>query len=227
MNDIDHALENLQEVPPDPESSFNLRRVLALIAGAGLLLPCGLCWYSTRVEAIESALIPGLLAVITVFYTLFTFYQREQKQDLAPPLWRVILVFILLLILCALALSWLLSALGWQPLPASLILALGGWSLFLSGRRVWGSWVFSRKATVEENGLAELKMISIEGGHPVHPQLVYRYAEGYRGQKRGGRIKGQLPQIREAINENKLRVMVKYLPEDPRVHRFMGWKIEP
>lgn len=227
MNEIDPALKNLQEIPPDPEAQFNLRRVLALIAGIGLILPCGLCWYSTRIEAIESALIPGLFSIIILTYTLFTFYQKEQKQDLAPPLWRVILVFLILILLPALALSWLISTLAWQPIPGIIILVLAGWSLFLSGRRVWGSWIFARQGIVEESDQVELKMISIEGGHPIHPELVYYYAGHFRGQKRGGQIKGQLPAIREALKDQKLRVLIKYLPGNPRVQRFQGWKILP
>jgi hypothetical protein len=227
MNQIDPQLEGLQEVQPDPESQFNLRRVLALIAILGLLLPCGFCWYSTRVEAIENALIPGLLGFIVTIYTLFNLYQKEQNQDQAPPLWRVGIVFLFLAGISATATTWLLAAAGWSDLPGFLILALGGWSLFLAGRRLWDSWQFFRLGVVEENNLTELKMISIEGGHPIHPLLEYRYANKYRGQKRSSPIRGKLPEIRQAIKDGKFQVAIKYLPDNPRVHRFMGWKILP
>ncbi len=178
-------------------------------------------------EAIENALIPGLLGFIVTIYTLFTLYQKEQNQDLAPPLWRVGLVFLLLAGSSATAIIWLLAAVGWSTIPGFVILGLGGWSLIVAGRRVWDSWQFSRLGVVEENNLTELKMISIDGGHPIHPQLEYHYASTYRGQKRSSPIRGKLPEIRQAIKDGKLRVLIKYLPENPRVHRFMGWKILP
>ncbi len=227
MNPKQPLFEDPGEVQPDPEAQFNLRRVLTLIAVLGLALPCGFCYYSTRVEAIENALIPGLLGFIVTIYTLFTLYQKEQNQDQAPPLWRVGLAFLLLTGSSATAIIWLLAAVGWGNIPGFVILGLGGWSLMLAGRRVRDSWQFSRLGIVEENNLTELMMISIEGGHPIHPQLEYHYAGTYRGQKRSSPIRGQLPEISQAIKDGKFQVMIKYLPENPRVHRFMGWKILP
>jgi len=225
MNLTDPNQPAPEEVPADPTTQRDLRRILLYLALIGLLAPCGLCWYSTRVESIEQALIPTLAGLIIGVYTLFTLYQREQKQDLAPPLWRVILILILLAAVPIVAQVWLVSAVGWQPLASSIIQVLGLWGLFLSGRRVWESWRFSRMAVLEENDLVELKMISIDGGHPIHPQLIYRYADKYRGQKRSSRLRDQLPEVRQAIADGKLRVMVQYLPESPKVHRFLGWKI--
>lgn len=216
-----------EEFPADPTTQKVVRRTLLLVALAGLLAPCGLCWYSTRLETFEQVLIPGLLGLIVLFYTLYIFYQREQRQDLAPPLWRVGLIMTILLSLTGLALVWLVSAVGWQPIPSSIIQVLGIWALFLSGRRMWESWSFSRLAVEEENDLAELKMISIQGSHPIHPQLAYRYAGKYRGQLTNNRIRNKTPEIRQAIEEGKFRVKVKYMPENPRVHRFLGWKILP
>lgn len=216
-----------EELPADPTTNKKLRRSLFFIALIGLLAPCALCYYSTRVESIEQALIPTLVAAIIGLYTLYTLYQREQKQDLAPPLWRVILILILLASAPTLGLVWLVSAVGWQPLPGSIILVSGLWALFLSGRRVWESWSFSQQAVEEVNELVELQMISIAGSHPIHPQLAYRYAEKYRGQLQNNRIRRKLPEIRQAIEERKIRVKVQYLPENPRVHRFLGWKILP
>ena len=75
-----------EEIPADPTTQIKLRRSLLYIALAGLMAPCGLCWYSTRVQNIEQVLIPGLLGIIILIYTVFILYKREQKQDLAPPL---------------------------------------------------------------------------------------------------------------------------------------------
>lgn len=216
-----------EEQPADPTTQVKLRRSLLFLALAILLASCGLCWYSTRVQAIETLLIPGLLGIIILFYTLYTFYQREQKQDLAPPLWRVGLVLGTILVLIILALVWMRSSLGWHPVSGPVILALGAWALFLSGRRVWEAWSFLQRSVEEENNLAEIKMISIAGSHPIHPQLAYRYAEKYRGQIESNRIRNKTPEIIQAIADGKFLVKVKYLPENPRVHRLLGWKILP
>jgi len=216
-----------EETAADPITQKDVRRTLLLVALAGLLAPCGLCWYSTRLETFEQVLIPGLLGLIVLFYTLYILYQREQRQDLAPPLWRVGLIMIILLALCGLALAWLISSVGWQLPSGPIILTLGAWSFFLAGRRVWESWSFSRLAVEEENDLAELKMISIQGSHPIHPQLTYRYAGKYRGQLTNNRIRNKTLEIRQAIEEGKFRVKTKYMPENPRVHRLLGWKILP
>lgn len=216
-----------EEVPPDPGTQKIIRRSLLAIALISLLSPCGLCWYSTRAEAPELILIPAVLGLVVTLYSVYTFYQREQKQDLAPTLWRVLLVFFLLLLFCTLALLWLLSAVGWRNGTGAVILALGAWSLFLAGRRVWESWTFSRRSVEEENDLAELDMISIRGSHPIYPQLVYRYADGYRGQLRSDRIHKYAAEIQQAIKEGKFRVTVQYLPDNPRVHRLKGWQIVP
>ncbi len=216
-----------EETAADPITQKDVRRTLLLVALAGLLAPCGLCWYSTRLETFEQVLVPGLLGLIVLFYTLYILSQREQRQDLALPLWRAGLILIILLALCGLALAWLISSIGWQLPSGPIILALGAWSLFLAVRRVWESWSFSQLAVEEENDLAELKMISIQGSHPVHPQLSYRYAGKYRGQLTNNRIRNKTPEIRQAIGKEKFLVKVQYLPDNPRVHRFRGWKILP
>ena len=48
-----------EEMPADPGTDKALRRGLLLVALLILLAPCGLCWYSTTLEAVELALIPG------------------------------------------------------------------------------------------------------------------------------------------------------------------------
>ena len=227
MNLINPNESISEEIPADPTTQKDLRRTLLLVALASLLAPCGLCWYSTRVETFEQVLIPGLLGFIVPLYTLYILYQREQRQDLAPPLWRVIMVLVFLAGVPIIALVWLVSAVGWQPIPSSIIQVLGIWALFLSGRRVWESWSFTRGAIEEENDLVELKMISIQGSHPIHPQLVYRYAGKYRGELTNNRIRNKTPEILQAIEDGKFQVKVQYLPDNPRVHRFQGWKILP
>ena len=214
------------EIQVDPSTEKKLRRSLLFIALAGLLAPCGFCWFSSQVETIELVLIPVVLGLIVLFYTLYTFYQRQQRQDLAPPLWRVGTVFLALLISTGLALLWLLRVVGWQTPSGLLIAGLGIWSLFLAGRRVWESWKFSRQAVVEEARDVELDMISIRGSHPIYPELVYRYAGGYRGRLRSDRIHRLAAEIRKAIENSRFTVVVKYLPEDPRVHRLENWRIE-
>lgn len=213
------------EVPEDPGTQKVIRRSLLFLALFGLLAPCGLCWYSTSVEAFELILIPSLLAVPVALYSVYVFYQREQKQDLAPPLWRVLLIFLGWSLAVGLALLWLLRAAGWRNAPGAVILGLGTWSLLLAGRRVWESWSFSRRSVEEENDLAVLDMISIRGSHPIYPQLVYRYAENYRGQLRSDRIHKYAAEIQAAIKQGSFRVTVQYLPENPRVHRLKGWRI--
>ena len=39
--------------------------------------------------------------------------------------------------------------------------------------------------------------------------------------------KETIPEIRQAIEEGKFLVTVKYLPDNPRIQRFPGWKILP
>lgn len=225
MNLIDSNGTNSEEIQADPTTQIKLRRYLLFLALAGLLSPWILCWYSTRIQSSELLLIPGILGVMVLIYSIYILYQREQKQDLAPPLWQVLLIFTIVATLVILALIWLMAAIGWHKISGPIILILGAWSFFLAGRRVWESWSFSKRAVVEENDLTELKMISIKGSHPIHPQLVYRYAENYSGQIANIRIRNKTPEIMQAIAERKLQVKVKYLPENPRVHRFLGWKI--
>jgi len=227
MSLIDSRETIPEEIPADPITQIKLHRSLLYIALAGLLAPCGLCWYSTRVPNIEHILIPGLLGIILFIYTIFIIYKRELNQDLTPPLWRVIFVFILLLGAVALAVIWLTASIGWHHISGPAILVLGAWSFFLAGRRVWESWSFFHLAVFEENDQAELKMISIDGGHPIHPELAYCYAGKYRGQITNNRIRNKSPEIRQAIKDGKFRVVIKYLPKNPRVHRFLGWKILP
>ncbi len=227
MNLIDPNESASEEIQADPTTQVKLRSILLLLALAGLLTPCGLCWYSTRVQSIEQALIPSLLGVVVLIYTIYILHQREQKQDLAPPLWQVILILAILAAIVTLAIIWMVAATGWHKISGPIILSLGAWSFFLAGRRVWESWSFSHLSIEEENDLAQVKMVSIDGGHPIHPQLVYRYAEKYRSQIANFRIRNKTPEIIQAISEGKLQVKVKYLPENPRIHRFLGWKILP
>jgi hypothetical protein len=227
MTSIDPHLPPQEELPADPTTQNELRSSLLLLALIGLTAPCILCWYSTRTESLEQVLIPGLMAGWVLVYTFYSQRQREQKQDLAPPLWRAGIDLGLQITATALALIWLVGSIGWHPISGPAILILGSWTFFLAGRRVWESWSFSRLAVREETALAKLEMISLDGGHPIHPQLVYRYAEKYRGECTNNRIRNKTPEIRQAIEQDKLRVSVKYLPENPRVHRFLGWKILP
>lgn len=216
-----------EEIPADPTTHKKLRRSLLYFALASLMAPCGFCWYSTRVRTIEQVLIPGVFGIIILIYTIYILYQREQKQDLAPPLWRVVIILGIMIAITTLVVIWLVVTIGWHKIAGPIILALGAWSCFLAGRRVWESWSFLRLAIEEETDLVELKMISINGSHPIHPQLVYRYAEKYRGQLRNSRIRRKLPEIRQAIEDDKIRVTVKYFPDNPRIQRFLGWKIVP
>lgn len=215
-----------EEIPTDPTSEQKIRRSLYIIALVGLLAPCGMCWYSTQVAAFEVVLIPSVLSLIVFPFSIYTFYQRQQRQDLAPPLWRVGLIFSALAGASTLALVWLVRSVGWGGASIYLVLALGLWSLFLAGRRVWESWSFSQQGVQENAGEIELDMVSIRGSHPIYPQLNYRYAGEYRGQLRSDRVHRQIVEIREAIEAGRLRVTVKYLPEDPRVHRLEKWWIE-
>ncbi len=214
------------DLPTDPTSEKKIRRSLYFVALVGLIAPCGMCWYSTRLEAFEVILIPSVLALIVLAYSIYTFYQRQQQQDLAPPLWRVSLVFAALAGASTLALVWLVRSVGWSSTSNYLVLALGVWSLFLAGRRMWESWSFSRRGIEEIAEEVELDMVSIRGSHPIYPQLNYRYAGEYRGQLRNDRVHRQIVEIREAIEAEHLVVTVKYLPEDPRVHRLEKWWIE-
>ena len=227
MENLNPTPQPQEEMPADPGTEKSLRRGLLLVALLILLAPCGLCWYSTTLEAVELALIPGLLGLVAALYSLYIFYQRAQKQDLAPPLWRTVLVFTLLALATGLALWWLLAMVGWRSGAGMAVLALGGWSLFLAGRRVWASWSFARRAVVEQDSQAVLEMVSIRGSHPIYPQLVYHYGGSYRGQLQNDRVHHQVGQLKEAIEAGKLRVIVEYLPEDPRVHRVKGWRILP
>ncbi len=215
------------EVPADPNTQTKLRRTLLYLALGSLVVSCGLCWYSSLLQNIEQILIPGLMGIMVLTYTINNFYQRQQKQDLAPPLGQTVTILGILIGITSLAIIWLLSAIGWQKVSGPIILILGAWSFFLAGRRVWESWSFSREAIEEVNDLVELKMISIDGSHPIYPQLIYRYAENYRGLLQSNRIRRKLPQIRHAIRDGKFQVSVKYLPDNPRIHRLTGWKILP
>jgi hypothetical protein len=214
-----------QEPPADPGTEQALRRGLLAVAVIALLAPCGLCWYSTTLEAVELVLIPGILGLVAAGYTIYRFYQREQKQDLAPPLWRALLVFSLLALATGLALWWLLAMVGWRNGAGIAILVLGAWALILSGRRVWEAWSFSRQAVEEETDQVELEMVSIGDSHPIYPRLVYHYAGNYRGQLQNEELHHKIEEIRPAVSAGTLRVRVVYLPEDPRVHRVTGWRI--
>ena len=214
------------DLPTDPTTEKKLRRGLYYVALAGLLAPCGMCWISTQVEAFEVVLLPSVLGLIVFAFTLYTLYQRQQQQDLAPPLWRVSLIFAALAGAAILALIWLLRSAGWDSISAYLILALGIWSLILAGRRVWESYSFFRQGIAEEADWVELDMVSIRGSHPIYPQLNYRYAGDYRGQLRNDRVHRLAAEIREALENDRLKVIIKYLPEDPRVHRLEKWWIE-
>jgi len=163
MNLIDPNETIQEEIPADPTTQKKLRRSLLYIALASLMAPCGLCWYSTRVQTIEQIMIPGVFGIIILIYTIYILYQPEQKQDLAPPMWRVVIILAIMIAITTLAIIWLVAAIGWHKIAGPIILALGAWSFFLAGRRVWESWSFSRLAVEEENDLAELKMISIQG----------------------------------------------------------------
>jgi hypothetical protein len=214
------------DLPADPTTEKKLRRSLYIVALAGLIAPCGLCWISTQVEAFEVVLLPSVLGLIVFAYSIYTLYQRQQRQDLAPPLWRVMLVFGILAGAATLTLIWLLRSTDWGSVSPYLILALGIWSLILAGRRVWESWSFSRQGLLKEADWVELDMVSIRGSHPIYPQLNYRYAGEYRGQLRNDRVHRKVAEIREAVEKDRLKVMVKYLPDDPRVHRLEKWWIE-
>lgn len=214
------------EPAADQSIDKKIRRDLHLIALAGLLVPCGLCWVSMRTESFEIALIPLLHGSLVGLYSAFAFYQRQQGKDQALPLWRVYLVFLAQAATTALALAWLVRSVGWKTVPGLLILGLGAWSLVQAGRRLWKSRSFSRRGVLFEVDSAELDMIRIKGSHPIYAQLVYRYAGDYRGELRTDRIQRRMAEIEAAIEERRFRAIVRYLPDDPQVHRLESWWIE-
>jgi hypothetical protein len=220
--------DKLEPGIPLPEEGLEkkLRRDLILIAIAGLLLPCGLCWASMYSTTFETTLIPLIHGSLVGLYTLFAFYQHEGEKDLTPRLWREVLVFCVLAGIAGLAITWLIRSVGWRFVPGILILVLGAWSQFLSGRRVWKSMSFSRQSVLHEVDSAELDMVSIRGSHPIYAQLVYRYAGDYRGQLRTDRIQYRMDQIQAAMEEGRFRAIVRYLPDNPQVHRLENWWIE-
>ena len=216
MNLTDPNEGILEETPADPTTQKKLRSSLLYIALVSLLAPCIFCWYSTRVQSIEGVLIPGILGLVILLYTMYILYQREQKQDLAPPLWRVSLVLVFLIVITTLATVWMIASIGWHRISGPAILIMGAWAFFLAGRRIYESWSFSSRAVLESTDQVELDMISIRGSHPVYPQLVYRYAGDYRSQLRNERIHRNAAEIRQAIEDGRFRVIIKYLPDEPR-----------
>ncbi len=222
MNKIDKPEDQLTDQGIDKK----LRRDLMLIAIAGVLLPCGLCWTSMRSSSFETTLIPLLQGFVVGAYTMIVFYQGEQEKDLTLPLWREILTFSILAGATVLFLAWLVRSAGWSGITGTLILALGLWGLFLAGRRIWKSQTFSRLSVLYEVDSIKLDMVSIRGSHPIYAQLVYRYADDFRGQVQNDRIQRQMAEIREAVDGGRLRAIVRYLPDDPRIHRLESWWIE-
>jgi hypothetical protein len=218
--------QNPQDHFSDQELDKKLKRDLILIALAGLLIPCGLCWTSMRSNSFETTLIPLLHGFLVGGYTLFAFYQREQEKDLALPLWRELLTFVVLAGISALFLAWLIRSVGWSGFTGTLILAMGLWGLFLIGRRIWLSRSFSRQSVLYEIDSIKLDMVSIKGSHPIYAQLVYRYAGDYRGELQNDRVQRRMAEIRTAIDEGRFRAIVRYLPDEPRVHRLESWWIE-
>lgn len=210
----------------DPGLDKKLKRDLILIALAGLLIPCGLCWTSMRSNSFETTLIPLLQGFLVGGYTLFAFYQREQEKDLALPLWRELIALGILAGVTSLFLAWLVRSVGWSGLTGTLILVLGLWGLFLAGRRAWMSRSFSRQSVLYEVDRVKLDMVSIKGSHPIYAQLVYHYAGDYRGELQNNRVQRRMADIRTAIEEGRFRAIVRYLPDEPRVHRLESWWIE-
>jgi hypothetical protein len=217
---------NPNNFPTEEGLDQKLKRDLALIAIAGLLIPCGLCYTSLRSTYFETTLIPLLQGVIVGGYSLFAFYQREQGKDLALPLWKELISFVFLGSFTALSLVWLVRSVGWSGVTGTLILAMGAWGLFLAGRRIWNSRSFSSKSVIYEVDSIKLDMVSIKGSHPIYAQLVYQYAGEYRGQLQNDRVQRGMAEIRTALDEGRFRAIVRYLPDDPKVHRLESWWIE-
>jgi hypothetical protein len=103
---------------------------------------------------------------------------------------------------------------------------MGAWGLYLAGRRVWKSRTFSSQSVLYEVDSIKMDMVSIKGSHPIYAQLVYRYAGDYRGELRNERVQRRMAEIRVAVEEGRLRAIVRYLPDEPRVHRLESWWIE-
>ena len=214
------------QVPTEKGLENKLKRDLLWIALAGLLLPCGLCWASLRSTSFETTLIPLLEGTIVGGYSLYAFNQRENEKDLTLPLWKETLSFSFLAGFTGLALAWLIRSVGWSGFTGTLILAMGLWGLFLAGRRIWNARSFSRRSVLYEIDSIKFDMVSIKGSHPIYAQLEYHYAGDYRGQLANERIQRRMAEIRTAIEEGRFRAIVRYLPDDPRVHRLESWWIE-
>jgi hypothetical protein len=213
------------ELPSDVETQRSLRRGLMIAALGGALLPCLYCWYAYRVGSAEEAFLPGLALLLAGVHTFSFFVKRSGRlpfplliNALVLPLWGLLLW---------LGIPLLAEAAGREAFATLATLLLGAWGVVLS---LWGlgeSLAFLARSQIVEVEAIQLVFLPI-ADHPdlfPYPVLDYRYLGSCRGRFRSAWLRFRVRGITRAMEEGRLTARVRFLPERPRVHRFLGWRI--
>ncbi len=216
--------ENLQPGIQTGSGSRRFKPGLLVILGIlGTAVGCLWIYLLTVLPLAEVLISSGALLVALLNYVLI---RRNQRLKFVPTLVCSGIFLLLWMGLTALSLILSLAANNGRVSVSTIsVLLLGGFSIYLAGTRVQDSILFNREAEVVEADSARLVLVDNTSEGMLHKELAYTYLGKYHGQHNSIGIRYRSRAISRALAENRLQIKIRYLPSDPEVHRFAGWKI--
>ena len=158
-----------------------------------------------------------LVLFIMLGILIWWFRGLRRRQQTAPPaIWRPVVSLLFSVVLIIEAGYWYRAVRDEYPLSLIALLVLGIWGFQDSVRLlVWAQRfrLFAQEIAADEVQVSDGRKRSARRKTLL---LAYQYLEKFQGHLT---IPIQSDAMRDAFRERDLRVLVRYLPDDPQVHR--------
>ncbi len=159
-----------------------------------------------------------ILALFVLLGILIWWFRRRRRSLLsAPPApWRPTVALLFSTVLIIQAGYWYSAMLNEFPLTLIALLVLGIWGFQDSIRLLFRAHKFKLHAL--EITTDEIRISAGSSGSTRRQTLLleYHYLENYQGRLK---IPTQSDAMRDALHERDLQIVIRYLPDDPQVHR--------
>lgn len=197
-----------------------------LLAVLGGLLAVGLFCWLTQTQPLAQVLYPAFYGGGALLYWLLLWSKQRAGVDLAPPLWRSGAALLLWLGISALALVISIEISGPWNLSTAAVLAVDAWMVWSAARRALNSLEFQRLA--EEVEADRVRLVMVDRGFDTAPQpeFAYQYLGEHRAQRAVPGLHFRWRKLSRALDSGRLRLFVRYHPDQPAVHRISRLEVE-
>jgi hypothetical protein len=199
-------------------------KILLVVLG-GLLAVGLFCWL-TQTQPLAQVLYPAFYGGGALLYWLLLWSKERAGVDLAPPLWRSGAAVLLWLGISALALVISIEISGLWNLSTAAVLAVDAWMVWSAARRTLNSLEFQRLAEEVEANRVRLVMVDRGFENAPQPEFAYQYLGEHRAQRAVPGLQLRWQKLSRALDSGRLRLYVRYHPEDPAVHRISRLEVE-